>query len=85
METIYGKRRAEDGGERTSGVPRDWPAPTAGRRSSLSHRSQDDWVHYAKVRFEGYLVRTMRCGESEPFYERFLLERLNSHKIKEAV
>jgi sulfide:quinone oxidoreductase len=66
--------------------------PTAGWRSSPSHRprpvnrsSQDDWVPYTKVRFEKYFVRKMRRAESEPFYERFLLERLNLRKIKEAV
>jgi len=30
-------------------------------------------------------MRKMRRGESEPFYERFLLERLNLRKIKETV
>ena len=65
--------------------------PTAGWRSSLSHRprpvnwSSQDWGYYAKVRFEKYFMRKMPRDESEPFYERFPLERLNLRKIKEAV
>jgi sulfide:quinone oxidoreductase len=52
---------------------------------NVNWSSQGDWVHYAKVGFEKYFMRTMRRGESEPFYERFLLERLKLRKIKEAV
>jgi sulfide:quinone oxidoreductase len=40
------------------------------------------WVHLAKVAFEKYFLRKMRNGESEPFYERFLLSRLDIHKLK---
>jgi len=36
-----------------------------------------------KVAFEKYLLRKIRRGESEPFYERFLLEKLSIRKIKE--
>ena len=52
---------------------------------NVNWSSKGDWVHYAKVGFEKYFMRKMRRGESEPFYERFLLERLNLHKIKETV
>ena len=37
----------------------------------------------AKVAFEKYFLRKIRRGESEPFYERFLLDKLNIAKIKE--
>jgi len=42
-----------------------------------------DWVHYAKIAFEKYFLRRIRRGESEPFYERFVLDRLGIRKIKE--
>jgi sulfide:quinone oxidoreductase len=40
------------------------------------------WVHLAKVGFEKYFLRKMRIGESEPFYEKFLLKQLNIDKLK---
>ncbi len=42
------------------------------------------WVHYAKVAFEKFFLRKMRLGNSEPFYERFVLEQLGIGKIKQA-
>jgi sulfide:quinone oxidoreductase len=50
---------------------------------NVNWSSKGEWVHYAKVAFEKYFLRKMRRGESEPFYERFLLEKLNINKIKE--
>ncbi len=41
------------------------------------------WVHLAKVGFEKYFLRKIRAGESEPFYERFLLQQLDIQKLKE--
>jgi len=41
------------------------------------------WVHLAKVGFEKYFLRKVRRGESEPFYERFLMKQLNIEKLKE--
>jgi sulfide:quinone oxidoreductase len=41
------------------------------------------WVHLAKVGFEKYFLRKVRSGESEPFYERFLMRQLNIQKLKE--
>ncbi len=41
------------------------------------------WVHLAKVGFERYFLRKIRKGESEPFYERFLLGQLDIAKLKE--
>jgi len=42
------------------------------------------WVHLAKVGFERYFLRKIRTGESEPFYERFVLKQLNIEKLKAA-
>jgi sulfide:quinone oxidoreductase len=50
---------------------------------NVSWSSKGEWVHYAKVAFEKYFLRKMRRGESEPFYERFVLDKLNIAKIKE--
>ena len=41
------------------------------------------WVHLAKVGFEKYFLRKVRTGESEPFYERFVMNQLNIAKLKE--
>ena len=43
------------------------------------------WVHLAKVAFEKYFLRKMRTGNSEPFYESFVLRRLDIQKLKEVV
>jgi sulfide:quinone oxidoreductase len=50
---------------------------------NVNWASKGQWVHYAKVAFEKYFMRKIRKGESEPFYEKFLMERLNLRKIKE--
>jgi len=50
---------------------------------NVNWSSKGEWVHYAKVGFEKYFLRKMRRGEAEPFYERFVLNRLNIAKIKE--
>ena len=50
---------------------------------NVNWSSKGEWVHFAKVAFEKYFLRKMRRGESEPFYERFLLDKLNIAKIKE--
>ncbi|HTJ62204.1 MAG TPA: FAD-dependent oxidoreductase [Alphaproteobacteria bacterium] len=42
------------------------------------------WVHLAKIAFEKYFIRKIRRGESEPFYERFLMAKLNIRKLKDA-
>jgi sulfide:quinone oxidoreductase len=52
---------------------------------NINWSSKGDWVHYAKVAFEKYFLRKIRRGESEPVYERFILERLQLRKIKETV
>jgi len=50
---------------------------------NVNWSAKGEWVHYAKVAFEKYFLRKIRRGESEPFYERFLLDKLNIAKIKE--
>jgi sulfide:quinone oxidoreductase len=50
---------------------------------NVNWSSKGQWVHYAKIAFEKYFLRKIRRGESEPFYERFVLERLGIRKIKE--
>jgi sulfide:quinone oxidoreductase len=50
---------------------------------NLNWSAKGKWVHYAKVAFEKYFIRKIGRGESEPFYERFMLERLGIRKIKE--
>ena len=50
---------------------------------NVNWSSKGEWVHLAKVAFEKYFLRKIRRGESEPFYERFLLDKLNIAKIKE--
>lgn len=42
------------------------------------------WVHYAKIGFEKYFMHKVRRGTSEPFYEHFLMDKLNIKKVKEA-
>ena len=53
------------------------------RRATSTGRRKGEWVHYAKVAFEKYFLRKIRRGESEPFYERYLMDKLNIKKIKE--
>jgi sulfide:quinone oxidoreductase len=52
---------------------------------NLNWSSKGEWGHYAKVAFEKHFLRKIRRGESEPAYERFILERLQLRKIKEPV
>ena len=40
-------------------------------------------MHLAKVGFEKYFLRKIRRGESEPFYENFLLDQLGIQKLKD--
>ncbi len=52
---------------------------------NVNWSSKGHWVHLAKVAFEKYFLRKIRRGESEPFYERFVLDKLGIHKIKEPI
>jgi sulfide:quinone oxidoreductase len=51
--------------------------------AGLNWASKGSWVHYAKIAFEKYFLRKIRRGESEPFHERLLLDKLGLRKIKE--
>jgi sulfide:quinone oxidoreductase len=50
---------------------------------NVNWASKGAWVHLAKVGFEKYFLRKIRTGESEPFYERFVLNRLDIQKLKQ--
>ena len=50
---------------------------------NVNWSSKGKWVHLAKIAFEKYFLRKIRRGESEPFYERYLMEKLNIRKLKE--
>ena len=50
---------------------------------NVNWASKGAWVHVAKVGFEKYFLWKIRSGESEPFYERFLLGQLNIPKLRQ--
>jgi len=43
---------------------------------------QGKWVHLAKVGFEKYFLRKVRTGQTEPYYEKFMLKLMGAHKIQ---
>ena len=49
---------------------------------NLNWSSSGKWVHAAKIAFEKYFIRKMRRGESEPFYETWMLNMLGIGKLK---
>ena len=51
---------------------------------NVNWSAKGKWVHLAKVAFEKYFLRKMRTGQSEPFYETFVLRRLDIQKLKKA-
>jgi len=51
---------------------------------NVNWSAEGKWVHLAKVAFEKYFLRKVRSGVSEPFYESFILRRLNLEKLKKA-
>jgi thioredoxin len=52
---------------------------------NVNWSARGTWVHLAKVAFEKYFLRKMRTGQSEPFYERFvLLNRVPAERPAEA-
>ena len=53
------------------------------RRATSTGRRRANGCISPRSRFEKYFLRKIRRGESEPFYERFLLDKLNIAKIKE--
>lgn len=50
---------------------------------NLNWAAEGKWVHLAKIGFEKYFLAKIRKGKSEPFYERFILERLGLRKLRE--
>jgi sulfide:quinone oxidoreductase len=48
---------------------------------NVNWSAEGKWVHLAKVAFEKYFIRKIRNGESEPFYERWVMERLGIHRL----
>jgi sulfide:quinone oxidoreductase len=44
--------------------------------------SEGRWVHLAKVAFEKYFIRKMKKGNSEPFYEKYVMKALGIVKLK---
>ena len=50
---------------------------------NLNWAAEGKWVHLAKIGFEKYFLGKMRRGESEPFYEKLVLERLGLRKLRE--
>ncbi|KAA5602428.1 NAD(P)/FAD-dependent oxidoreductase [Blastochloris sulfoviridis] len=49
---------------------------------NVNWSSSGAWVHNAKIAFEKYFIRKMRRGESEPFYEKAMLDILGIGKLK---
>ena len=49
---------------------------------NLSWSSKGRWVHLAKVAYEKYFLRKMKTGGAEPFYEKFILDRLGIRRLK---
>lgn len=51
---------------------------------NVNWSSSGKWVHAAKIGFEKYFIRKMRRGESEPFYEKAMLDFLGIGKLKKS-
>jgi len=51
---------------------------------NLNWSSKGRWVHYAKIVFEKYFMRKIRKGESEPFYERWMMEAMGIRRLTRA-
>ncbi|MDR3449301.1 MAG: NAD(P)/FAD-dependent oxidoreductase, partial [Alphaproteobacteria bacterium] len=48
---------------------------------NVNWSAQGTWVHYAKIAFEKFFLYKIRRGESEPFYERLVMETLGIHRL----
>jgi sulfide:quinone oxidoreductase len=48
---------------------------------NVNWSAKGHWVHFAKIAFEKYFIRKIRTGESEPFYERWVMEALGIHRL----
>jgi sulfide:quinone oxidoreductase len=51
---------------------------------NLNWSAKGRWVHYAKIAFEKYFMRKIRRGNSEPFYERLVMEALGIRRLTRA-
>jgi len=49
---------------------------------NVNWSAEGKWVHLAKVAFEKYFLGKIRRGESEPFYEKLVLDAMGLKKIK---
>lgn len=49
---------------------------------NVNWSSSGKWVHAAKIGFEKYFLGKIRKGESEPFYEKLVMDMLGIHKLK---
>ncbi|MCB1528189.1 MAG: NAD(P)/FAD-dependent oxidoreductase [Hyphomicrobiaceae bacterium] len=49
---------------------------------NINWSAEGMWVHYAKIAFEKYFIRKMRKGNTEPFYEKYVLGMMNIKKLK---
>ena len=45
--------------------------------------SKGKWVHLAKIGFEKYFLGKVKSGNTEPFYEKFVMDFLGIKKLKE--
>ncbi len=45
--------------------------------------SSGKWVHMAKIGFEKYFLGKIKSGESEPFYEKMIMDMLGITKLKD--
>ncbi|MBN8647238.1 MAG: NAD(P)/FAD-dependent oxidoreductase [Caulobacterales bacterium] len=45
--------------------------------------SSGKWVHMAKIGFEKYFLNKIKSGESEPFYEKMVMDMLGITKLKD--
>jgi sulfide:quinone oxidoreductase len=50
---------------------------------NVNWSAKGGWVHLAKAGFEKFFLGKIRKGESEPFYEKLLLETMGIHKLKD--
>jgi sulfide:quinone oxidoreductase len=49
---------------------------------NVNWSAEGGWVHLAKIAFEKYFLGKIRKGESEPFYEKLVMDTLGIHKLK---
>ena len=49
---------------------------------NLNWAAEGRWVHLAKIAFEKYFMRKIRKGQSEPFYEKYIMNMIKVSKVK---